>query len=465
MKLQKNNMTALYIRVSTEAQAEEGYSIGAQTERLTAYCRMKDIMHFETFVDGGFSGSNLDRPAMRELIQAAQAGNLERVVVYKLDRLSRSQKDTLYLIEDVFLPHAVEFVSINENIDTGTPYGRAMVGILSAFAQLERENIFQRTRMGMLERVKSGLWPGGGKPPFGYDYDTTSGRLIPNADAPKVGEMYRLYREGWSPQRLAEAFGLPHTNQAAQILSHAVYTGVVPYKGQEYPGKHEPIVSRALFEQVQQARKARAVRPAASGGYLLTGLLVCGSCGAKMRYQQWGKAGAKLVCYSRDRSKAHLVHDPHCNNRGVMAKEVERAVIADLKRLSVALPEETAWQEDETVLLERLSDRQQRRLRRLYALYAEQEDEALRETIAHTRAELERLCAEKAACAQAAHVAKRDRQAISRLRLLKNDWPHLTLQEQREIVRACVDKIVLTQDSVDIYYSLAVTQVQPAQAV
>ena len=176
--------TALYLRVSTEAQADEGYSLAAQAEKLEAYCRMKGIGAFRRYVDGGFSGSNLTRPAVTELIEAIRGGAVERVVVYKLDRLSRSQKDTLYLIEDVFLPNGVDFVSINENIDTGSPYGRAMIGILSAFAQLERENIFLRTRMGMVERVKQGYWPGGGKVPFGYDYDAAQGmrvlRLIEN---------------------------------------------------------------------------------------------------------------------------------------------------------------------------------------------------------------------------------------------------------------------------------------------
>ena len=148
--------TALYLRVSTEAQADEGYSLAAQAEKLEAYCRMKGIDRFTQYVDGGFSGSNLSRPAVTQLIDCIRRGEVERVVVYKLARLSRSQKDTLYLIEDVFAPHGVDFVSINENIDTGTPYGRAMIGILSAFAQLERENIFLRTRMGMVERVKQG---------------------------------------------------------------------------------------------------------------------------------------------------------------------------------------------------------------------------------------------------------------------------------------------------------------------
>lgn len=113
----------LYIRVSTEAQAEEGYSIGAQQERLEAYCRAMGWENYQLYTDPGFSGSNLNRPQMQRLIADVQAGKVSAVAVYKLDRLYRSQKDALYLIEDVFIPHNVAFVSLNENIDTGTPYG------------------------------------------------------------------------------------------------------------------------------------------------------------------------------------------------------------------------------------------------------------------------------------------------------------------------------------------------------
>ena len=149
---------ALYIRVSTEFQAEEGYSIDAQKEQLAAYCAMKGLKDYEFFVDGGWSGSNLDRPEMQRLVGLCKEGRISHVVVFKLDRLSRSQKDTLFLIEDVFNPNGVSFVSLNESMDTATPMGRLMLGILSAFAQLERENIRLRTRMGMLERVKAGYW-------------------------------------------------------------------------------------------------------------------------------------------------------------------------------------------------------------------------------------------------------------------------------------------------------------------
>lgn len=444
--------TALYLRVSTEAQADEGYSLAAQAEKLEAYCRMKGVARFKRYVDGGFSGSNLTRPAVSKLIEAIRGGAVERVVVYKLDRLSRSQKDTLYLIEDIFLPHGVDFVSINENIDTGSPYGRAMIGILSAFAQLERENIFLRTRMGMVERVKQGYWPGGGKIPFGYDYDADKGILVPNGDADTVREIYDRYLAGQSTGRIARELGLRYEHLVRQILERESNTGVIVYKGERYPGRHEPLVDKEMFDRAQR-RLHRPGRPrAAESGKLLTGLLVCGHCGAKMRYQKWGSAGDKLVCYSRDKSKPHLVHDENCPNRGVMAREVEAVVIRDLSRLAAAPEPPRARQTDEAACRRALAQAQ-RKLRRLYELYAEAEDDALRCAIEHAKREVGRA-------EQALHEAQQsaarhdDSEARRALRTIGESWDGLDARERQALVRACVDKIVLQNDKIEVFYTI-----------
>ena len=133
-----------YVRVSTREQAEKGYSVSEQQERLKAYCLAKDWVVAQVITDPGFSGAKLERPGMQQLISLVQAKKCDAVLVWKLDRLSRSQKDTLYLIEDVFLKNGCAFVSMNENFDTSTAFGRAMIGILSVFAQLEREQIRER---------------------------------------------------------------------------------------------------------------------------------------------------------------------------------------------------------------------------------------------------------------------------------------------------------------------------------
>lgn len=454
--------TALYLRVSTEAQADEGYSLAAQAEKLEAYCRMKGIAAFQRYVDGGFSGSNLTRPAITELVEAIRAGRVERVVVYKLDRLSRSQKDTLYLIEDVFLPHGVDFVSINENIDTGSPYGRAMIGILSAFAQLERENIFLRTRMGMVERVKQGFWPGGGKIPFGYDYDADKGILVPNSDADTVREIYARYLEGQSTGRIARELGLKYEHLVRQILLRESNTGVIVYRGECYSGRHEPLVDKQTFERVKR-RLLRSDKPrAAASNKLLTGLLVCGHCGAKMRYQKWGGAGDKLVCYSRDKSKPHLVHDADCPNRGVMARQVEEVVIRDLYQLA-AQPTQSRGNGKQPAECRRALERAQRKLRRLYELFAEGEDDTLRDAITRARREYSRAEQELERAQQAERQEEIDA-AQRALQTIGSCWDKLSDAEKQTLVRACVQRIVLQNDKIEIFYVIEGAEMRQCSA-
>ena len=178
---------ALYRRVSTDKQADEGYSLDVQSEKLQAYSKtFTNVREVRDYMDDGYSGSSLDRPGMKRLIKDIESGEITHVIVVKLDRLSRSQKDTLHLIEDIMLPANVAFISIMESFNTDTAFGRAMVGILSVFAQLERENIFERTRGGMQKRVEKGYWPGGGRTPYGYDYDPARGILVPNEQAEVV---------------------------------------------------------------------------------------------------------------------------------------------------------------------------------------------------------------------------------------------------------------------------------------
>ena len=132
---------AIYVRVSTQEQAVEGYSISEQIDRLTKFCEAHSWKIYKVYTDPGFSGGNMNRPSLQKLFADCTQKRFDTVLVYKLDRLSRSQKDTLYIIEDLFLTNHVDFISMSENFDTSTPFGRAMIGILSVFAQLEREQI------------------------------------------------------------------------------------------------------------------------------------------------------------------------------------------------------------------------------------------------------------------------------------------------------------------------------------
>ena len=134
------DMVDLYIRVSTTEQAMEGYSVGEQENRLRRFCEALGYQIHKVIIDPGYSGASLNRPGIKEVIHDVQDHLVNKVIVWKLDRLSRSQKDMLIMLEDIFLANNCDFVSMLESFDTSTAFGRAIVGILAAFAQLEREN-------------------------------------------------------------------------------------------------------------------------------------------------------------------------------------------------------------------------------------------------------------------------------------------------------------------------------------
>ncbi|MBE7031850.1 MAG: recombinase family protein [Ruminococcaceae bacterium] len=448
-----NKIAAIYIRVSTDAQREEGYSIDAQKEMLTAYCVSKGIKKYEYYIDGGFSGSNIERPELKRLIEDVKKGKIGCVLVYKLDRLSRSQKDTLYLIEDVFNPHNVDFISLNESMDTSTPLGRLMLGILSAFAQLERENIKERTSMGMKERVKEGYWMGGGRVPFGYDYDQSRGILVPNRDAETVRRIYELYLDGYSLNSIARMLGLRYEKLARQILMRKSNAGYIVYNGEEYKGRHEAIVSLETYEKAMQKMQERSGKFKGSTQNLLTGLVRCGICGAKMRYQRWGKQGYRLVCYSKDKSKPHLVKDPDCTNGGIWATELENVVKEDL--FSIGVKTQNNKKVDEKDVLEILKENEAKiteKLKRLYNLYAEATDDALKETIAEAKKSLSELQSQISREEKQKILSRNRREIKKQLSTLRESWGYMTDRERRKVVESCVEEITVANEDVEIYY-------------
>lgn len=438
---------ALYVRVSTEGQAEEGYSIEAQKKMLEAFCISKGYESYEFYIDPGFSGSNIERPALTALIRDIEKGEVSHVAVYKLDRLSRSQKDTLYLIEDVLNKNDVGFVSLTENMDTSTPIGRAMLGIISAFAQLERENIKIRTRMGMRERVKGGLWMGGGKIPFGYDYDPIKGILTPNDDAETVRRIYDMFLSGYSPNKIANELGLKYEKLVVQILKRKTNIGVIQYKGEEYEGGHEAIVSRETYEKAMAEfeKRRRGIRE--DSPHLLSGLVFCGECGARMRYHKWGKKGYKLVCYSKQTSKPYLIHDPLCKSESVWADEVEDEVLRDI--FSISLEKED--NKEEVTEKTPRSARLERKLKRLYELWSEGDD-ALISVIEDTKRKLESAIAEEKDKKERSLKISKKKERINDITSLKDIWETITISEKRTIIRSIVERIVITSGKINIYY-------------
>lgn len=449
---------AIYIRVSTDFQAEEGYSIDAQKEQLSAYCISKGIKKYEFYIDGGWSGSNIERPEMQRLIKDVKEDKISHVIVYKLDRLSRSQKDTLYLIEDVFNPHGVDFVSLNESMDTSTPMGRLMLGILSAFAQLERENIRLRTRMGMKERVKSGLWMGGGRIPFGYDYNKEKGILVPNKDAQKVRQIYKLYIEGKSPQEIANILGLKYDRLVYQILTRKSNYGIIEYNGEEYQGQHEPIISKETYDIAMRCMFERKSIRANSSEHLLTGLVYCGKCGAKMRYQKWGNKGNKFVCYSQQKSKPYLVKDENCDQEKIWAEEIEDIVIKSIFEFANNYkPSETESiiQEDTISLLYEQQNVLNKKIKKLYEMYAEDDsDEILLDTINDLKKKLNIINKKIELETNNSTIFLRRKERTEILSSVSKLWDDMNAMQKKTIIRKLINRIEINGNHINIDFSV-----------
>ena len=250
--MNKNTLEVFgYVRVSTENQLEN-YSIEEQTMRIRSYCQAKGWHLIKIYTDGGYSGGNINRPALQQMLTDMKQGTVDAIIVYKLDRLSRSQKDTLTLIEDHMLSAGVDFISINENFDTSSPFGRAMIGILSVFAQLEKDQITERFTMGRIGRSKAGYYHGGPNAPRGYQYVDGS-LIVDEFKASQVKEIFRLFLDGKSINRIARQMeqkygGRWNAAGVRVILLNSTYIGKVKFAGVEYDGRHQPLISKEDFE-------------------------------------------------------------------------------------------------------------------------------------------------------------------------------------------------------------------------
>lgn len=453
---------ALYVRVSTDAQAEEGYSIDFQKEKLQAYSKSMPLVPEDVtfFVDDGYSGGSLERPQMQKMINEIEKNNITHVIVYKLDRLSRSQKDTLHLIEDIFIPHNIAFISISESFNTATPFGRAVIGILSVFAQLERENIYERTRNGMLKRIENGYWIGGGTTPFGYDYDKEKGILVKNDDAKIVEKLYELYLKGYSKQRLAQLFNLKYDRLVHQILMRKSNYGVIEYRGKEYKGLHEPIISKDVYDKTMLMMEERALKKQTQvvSDHLLTGLIKCGVCGAKMRYMNWGKDKQKIICYSKMKSKPYLVKDKNCNNEYFDVCNIEKIVIADVFRVTsdVIFNKENKPNTQSTIdILKNKINNCNKKLERLYTLFSESDsenDNSLLLKIKELRQEKDVLQKQIDNEEKTSLIAKTKKQTQNQLYHLEEKWGSMSVEEKRKVLKSLIKEVILAHDNVQIIY-------------
>ena len=332
----------LYLRVSTKGQAEDGYSLDFQKEKLLAYCKAMDYAVVGIYVDDGYTGSNLDRPGIQRIIEESAKGKFDAVLVYKLDRLSRSQKHTMYMLEDVFIPNDIAFVSMNESFDTSTQFGVAMVGILSVFAQLERANISERTFDGRKGRAKEGKWHGGGDcHPIGYDY--IDGELVINEkEAEQVRMVYEYYSRGMTITEICRRMegyktkhgDWHHPGTVANVLDNPLYAGTVHFDDVLTPDSHTAIISKELYNTVASMRSREYKKANKNSKYMLSGLVYCKHCGARYFIKKNPNKNLFYCCHSRAKVNKLMVKDPHCKNKNWKKEELETIVYNEIKRLA-----------------------------------------------------------------------------------------------------------------------------------
>src|SRR5579864_2601257 len=274
---------AIYTRKSTEEGLEQAFnSLQAQREAAEAFIASQQTRGWvavaERYDDGGFSGGSIERPALQQLLAAIDAGSIDCVVVYKVDRLSRSLLDFARLMER-FDRRGVSFVSVTQDFNTTSSLGRLTLNILLSFAQFEREIISERTRDKLSAARRKGKWIGGW-PVLGYNVDSKGGRLIVNAkEATQVQEMYRIAAESetleaalraiqaggfrtkvWTSRAGRRHMARPFSRMTLRLmLSNVLYTGVVNHKGTIYPGEHERVVEQELWEQVNAKLTLRSI--------------------------------------------------------------------------------------------------------------------------------------------------------------------------------------------------------------
>lgn len=346
MKKTTKIITALYVRVSTEFQAEKGHSIEAQQDKLKTYCELNNINNYEFYIDAGFTGSNLNRPAMQKLLSDIKTKKIQTVIVLKLDRLSRRTKDTLYLIEDVFNANDIRFISLTENLDTYSSNGKFFITIMSSVAQLERENIRERTMMGTQKKAEKGIKSASPKILVGYDYDAKNNRFVANEnEANQVRLIFKMYADGIGLNyinRYMKNSGYSCRNvkwgdvkQIHHILDNPTYTGkVFQFRGSYIPANNvEQIIDEETFNKAHAMRmlNKEKYKRLDTSRYLLTGLARCGYCGAPLR--GYPSKYIYYACYSRTANHPHMCYADSCVQRYHRANIIDNHIINEINRL------------------------------------------------------------------------------------------------------------------------------------
>ncbi len=487
---------AVYTRKSTEEGLEQEFnSLDAQREAGEAYVKSQTgegwVLLPTKYDDGGFTGGNMERPALKQLMADIDAGKVDVVVVYKVDRLSRSLLDFARMMQ-VFEDRHVSFVSITQQFNSATSMGRLVLNVLLSFAQFEREIISERTRDKIAATRRKGKWTGG-HPILGYDVDPVAFKLhINTAEAEQVRAIFDLYlehkallpvveevaRRGWQGKRwqtrkAGERGGKTLDRPAVyRLLTNHAYIGQVRYKDEVHAGEHTAIIASDVFDRVQRLLHRNGQTGGAivrqRGGALLQGLLRCGPCDSAMSPTFTTRGNTRryryyVCCVAQKRGRST------CPSKSIPAGPIEAFVVDRVRCIG----------RDADVQRQVLAEVRRQDLARIADRVAE-EKELVRD-LAHCQAEVQRLAGTASgseAMCRMADLTTRSAQLAERLQAVRCEgrqaggdpidlaeatrtlaafdavWETLTPRERARIIELLVERVVYdgTASRVDVSF-------------
>lgn len=459
--------TAIYVRVSTQEQAEEGYSIKAQLERLQAYATSQNWKVVKTYIDDGQSAKNMNRTELTNMFTDMKKNLFDCVLVYRLDRLTRSVLD-LYTMLNTFEEHNIKFKSATEVYDTTNAMGRLFITLVAALAQWERENLGERIRMGMMQKAKEGKWTVS-TPPIGYDKGEDDTLIINEDEAIIVKEIYKLYLSNrYGSAKIAKVLNQKNMKTKSgsfwnmktvnYVLKNPIYKGTMRYNYRvnkeqyfELNGVVPPIVTEDEFNEAQRLIDYRSKHHPrkATSPHIFTTVLKCARCGGSMSGKQSQGPNKKYIAYSYYCVNAKY---GRCDQRLIAQNFLEARFIELLDSIELQgyIEDEISKQEEPLVntenkikeLKKELLKLEKRRSKWQYAWANDLIDlNDLKKRIQEDDKEKERIEKEMSDLELRDFASQKQRSLSEALEDLKGAWITLELHEKKKFVELIIDEI------------------------
>lgn len=461
-----------YIRVSTDEQAREGFSLPAQEERCRQFMQSQGWDFAGIYNDDGYSAKDLNRPAMQQIIQDVKNKAFDVLVVYRLDRLVRSVMDLHYLL-DLFDKHDVKFKSVTEVFDTTSAMGRFFITLVGAMSQWERENLSERVKMGMERRFMEGKRLG--HAPFGYDMVDGKNKLVVNPEeAEVVKRIFKMYKhhgmtviaQKLNQEGIRTKTGVHwFSNQIEYILKNHMYIGQIRYNTKKDPEKlitiesdHEPIISVEEFEQTQELIAKRKVGPAKAltSDYPFSGITYCARCGSSLY-------GGKQAKENRKNGYYYFYRCPGRHKKGICdqtiisEKRIAEAIFDRLNWIAQEVPTIPDDPDDTATELKRRTEHLEAEIKKIrkrrkkwqeaYAADAISLDDLIERT-QEDREREEKLKKEMMSipmeASRSASITQEE--FVKAIQDIRKVWDQATRREQKELIHSLFKKIVINRE-------------------